>query len=233
MKILADFIANNFASVDAEKACALFEKYYDILTEWNGRFNLTAITEKPDVEIKHFVDSAIGGKFIQAGQSVCDIGCGAGFPSIPLAILMPDTRFCLVDSLDKRIKFIEAVVEELQLTNCEFLHSRAEDFAIANRETFDVCVARAVAPMPTLLEYTIPLLKVGGKLVAYKGANAGEELNQCDFAFKELGCAIDEIFNTRLPNNDERALCVIKKTRKTNEKYPRGQNKARLAPLTK
>ena len=207
-----------------------FERYYVLLVDWNNKFNLTSITQKDEIEQKHFVDSLLGLDFINSGDKVCDIGSGAGFPSIPLAIVKSDCNFTLVDSLAKRIGFLNEVVGQLSLANCTCLHSRAEDFA-TNHKDFDICVARAVAPLPTLLEYTLPLLKVGGKLVANKGSNVQEEIDLSTKALSTLKGKICQKLDTCLPNGDYRCILVVEKYAPTPKGFPRGKNKPRQNPI--
>lgn len=228
MRYLSDYF--NQRGIDQSKV-ALFEQYLDMLVEWNNKFNLTAITEVEEVEQKHFVDSLLGSDLIPDGSQICDVGSGAGFPSIPLAIIRPDCEFTLLDSLNKRITFLNAVKDALNLTNYTCIHTRAEDYAYNNREVFDVCVARAVAPLPTLLEYCIPLLKVGGKLIAYKGSNADEEISLASRAMQTFNCKISQKVDTCLPNGDKRILVEIIKTQPTSKTYPRGKNKPRTNPI--
>ena len=208
-----------------------FELFYQLLIEWNEKFNLTAITDKNDVEIKHFIDSITSIKYIDNNTSIIDVGAGAGFPSIPLAILRPDCKFTLIDSLNKRVNFLNEVISKLELTNCECFHSRIEDFAIKNRNKFDVSIARAVAPLNILLEYTIPLLKINGKLIAYKGSNIDEEINESKAASKILNCKLINKYELTLPNDDYRCLVEYKKFNNCPNKYPRSGNKPRLNPI--
>ena len=208
-----------------------FSIYYNLLIEWNNKFNLTSITDKKDVEIKHFIDSISSYNYINNNSLICDIGAGAGFPSIPLAILKNDCHFVLVDSLNKRVNFLKEVINKLELKNCECIHARVEDFTIKNREKFDYAIARAVAPLNILLEYTIPLLKVNGKLIAYKGSNINDEINEAINAAKILNCKINNKYELYLPNDDYRCLVEYLKTNKCLTKYPRSGNKPRLNPL--
>ena len=208
-----------------------FELFYQLLIEWNEKFNLTAITDKNDVEIKHFIDSITSIKYIDNNTSIIDVGAGAGFPSIPLAILRPDCKFTLIDSLNKRVNFLDEVISKLDLKNCECFHSRIEDFAIKNKNKFDVSIARAVAPLNILLEYTIPLLKINGKLIAYKGSNIDEEINESKAASKILNCKLINKYELNLPNDDYRCLVEYKKFNNCPNKYPRSGNKPRLNPI--
>ena len=178
------------------------EDYYNFLKEENEKYNLTAITEKNEVYIKHFLDSMIGSKFINHNSKVLDIGCGAGFPSVPLAIMGADSNFYLIDAVNKKVNFVNMLINLLGLKNIEAIHSRCEDLAKTPkyRENFDIVVARAVASMNVLLEYCIPFLKIGGKCVLYKGINYQEEIQQCDNALKKLNCRIFSIEKCLLRN---------------------------------
>ena len=208
-----------------------FELFYQLLIEWNNKFNLTAITDKHDVEIKHFIDSITSYNYIDNNINIVDVGAGAGFPSIPLAILKPNCKFILIDSLNKRINFLNEVITQLNLTNCECIHSRIEDYAIKNKNKFDVTIARAVAPLNILLEYTIPLLKIGGKLVAYKGSNIDDEINEAKASSSILNCKLINKYELTLPNDDYRCLVEYKKLNNCPNKYPRSGNKPRLNPI--
>ena len=208
-----------------------FELFYNLLIEWNNKFNLTAITDKKDVEIKHFIDSITAYPYIKDNSYICDIGAGAGFPSIPLAILKPNCKFILIDSLNKRINFLNEVCSQLKLDNCTCIHIRVEDFALKNKETFDITLARAVAPLNILLEYTMPLLKVNGLLISHKGSNINDEILEANTASKILNCKVNNKYELNLPNGDYRCLIEYIKTNKTPNKYPRSGNKPRTNPL--
>ncbi|MDE7209717.1 MAG: 16S rRNA (guanine(527)-N(7))-methyltransferase RsmG [Clostridia bacterium] len=208
-----------------------FSLYYDKLIEWNSKFNLTAITQPQDVQIKHFIDSILPNDLLGKSQSICDIGCGAGFPSIPLAILNPDKKFTLVDSVNKKISFINYIIEILDLQNVTAIHSRVEDFARDNFQSFDACVARALASMPTLVEYTLPLIKKDGILLAYKGINYQEELKQCSKILDILKGKLQEVKQYDLTDEEKRYVLIIKKMGDCPKKYPRIGNKPRLQPI--
>ena len=208
-----------------------FNLYYELLIEWNNKFNLTAITDKKEVEIKHFIDSLTALDYIKDNSLICDIGAGAGFPSIPLAIMLPNCKFTLVDSLNKRVNFLNEVVNKLELINCTCIHSRIEDFAIKNKEKYDIALARAVAPLNILLEYTMPILKINGVLLSHKGSNINEEIKEAENASKILNCKINNKYELSLPNGDYRCLIEYIKLKSTPPKYPRGGNKPRLNPL--
>ena len=206
-----------------------FSVYREYLKEYNNITNLTAITDDRGIAVKHFLDSVMGEEFLPQGAKVLDVGSGAGFPAIPLKIVRPDLSFLLLDSLNKRIVFLESLIEKLSLTGVSALHSRAEEGAKMYREKFDAVVARAVAPLATLLEYTLPFVRVGGVFVAYKG-EAEEELMQAKNALRILGGKLKEKKEFLL-GGDKRTILVFEKTTRTPEKYPRLQNKPRISPL--
>lgn len=230
MELLENYLkSRNIA--DYKRKLRLFDTYYDLLIVWNKKFNLTAITQRDDAEIKHFIDSILPFDLIAPNASVCDIGSGAGFPGLPLAIIRPDCHFTLVDSLNKRVGFLNHVITQLELDNCVALHARAEDFAKNSRQSFDCCVARAVASLPTLLEYTLPVLKINGNMLAYKSVGYKDELQLAKNALSVLGGTVGDIIDQQLPNGDNRVVISIKKTTVTPPIYPRGGNKPRLQPL--
>ncbi|MDE5655302.1 MAG: 16S rRNA (guanine(527)-N(7))-methyltransferase RsmG [Clostridia bacterium] len=208
-----------------------FSLYYDKLIEWNCKFNLTAITDFQEVQIKHFIDSILPNDLLDKCNNICDIGCGAGFPSIPLAILNPDKKFTLVDSVNKKISFINYIIELLDLQNVTAIHSRVEDFAKNNFQAFDACVARALAGMPTLAEYTLPLIKKDGLLLAYKGKNYGEELEQCSKILEILKGKLQDVKQYDLIGEEKRYVLIIQKIGDCPKKYPRNGNKPRLQPI--
>lgn len=209
-----------------------FEQYYSLLIEWNEKFNLTAITDRNEVYLKHFIDSVYGEKYIEKGSIVVDIGAGAGFPSIPLCIVREDIKIDTYDSLLKRVGFLREVAEKLGLRNVTATHMRIEDAALKSRNRYDAAVARAVAPLPTLVEYALPLLKVGGTLVAYKGSNYKEEISAAKNALRLLNGEVIAAEEVVLPSSDiTHSFVIIKKCRDTDKKYPRGKNKPRLEPL--
>lgn len=208
-----------------------FETYFEFLTSYNQKVNLTAITEKQEVFVKHFYDSALGAEFVGPNATLVDVGTGAGFPGVPLKIVRPDIKLTLVDSLNKRIEFLNQLKTKLDI-NFDTYHSRAEEFAILNREKFDVATSRAVASLNTLCEYTLPLLKVGGIFLAYKSGNIEEELNIAQKAISTLGGVVENIKKFILPNNmGERNIIIIKKIKKTPTKYPRNKNLPKLKPI--
>jgi 16S rRNA (guanine527-N7)-methyltransferase len=198
------------------------EKYYELLIEYNKVMNLTNIVEKDQVYLKHFYDSLTIIKIIDLNKvnSLCDIGTGAGFPGMVLKIVFPNLKVTLLDSLNKRINFLNKVIEELDLKNIETIHTRAEDYAKENRNKFDITTARAVAHLSTLLEYSIPMTKENGYFVALKG-NIEKEKEEVENALKVLNSKIEDIIYFELPDNQgNRSLIKIKKE-KDNKKYPR------------
>ena len=208
-----------------------FENYYRLLTFYNDRFNITAITEKNEVIEKHFIDSCLGNKLLTKGLLI-DVGAGGGFPSIPLKILNPELKMVLLEATGKKCEFLREVVKELNLLDVEVINGRAEDLAKTNkRESFDFCVARAVARLNTLSEYCMPFIKVGGSFIAYKG-DATEELNEAQNAIKILGGKVDKVLNLTL-NGAKRDIIKIDKIKSTDKKYPRGNGKERKNPLWK
>ncbi len=203
-----------------------FYQFYEILIEWNQVMNLTAITEMRDVISKHFVDSLTLIKAVpelkNQRASLADVGTGAGFPGVPLKIVFPDLEVTLMDSLNKRIRFLNTVTEQLGLKGISAVHGRAEDLAHKKeyREVFDYCVSRAVANMATLSEYCIPFVKSGGKFIAYKSGKIEDELKAGEKAIRILGGNIGNVVKFSLEEGD-RTLITVNKVRKTENKYPR------------
>lgn len=207
------------------------EKYYELLVEWNEKINLTAITDKNEVYLKHFYDSLTLCKVINLNEidSLCDIGTGAGFPGIVLKICFPHLKLTLVDALNKRINFLKLVCEELGLTDVECIHARAEEYAIKNREKFDVVTARAVAALPVLLEYSIPLVKNSKYFIALKGT---EDINESKNALKILNCKILQEEKFLLPiEESNRTIIKVQKLGNTPGKYPRRFSEIKKKPL--
>lgn len=201
-----------------------FDLYMKLLLEWNEKINLTAITEKDDIILKHFVDSLTILKYVDESEKIIDIGTGAGFPGIPINIMNEEANITLLDSLNKRINFLNIVINELKLDNIVAIHGRAEELARnkAHREKYDVAVSRAVANLSTLTEYMLPFIKVGGKCICMKGANVKEEIDKAKNAIKKLGGQIEIVDNFYLSENDnERNIVIIKKIKETEPKYPR------------
>lgn len=209
-----------------EKQLQQFTDYYEILVEWNSFMNLTGITDFDEVLKKHFEDSLSIVKAVKMEEqtSLIDIGTGAGFPGIPLKIVYPHLKVVLLDSLGKRIKFLEHVIEKLELSNIEAIHARAEDYAknVDYRETFDLAVSRAVANLASLSEYCLPYTKLNGYFVSYKSGKIEEELDQAKKAIQILGGKTEKVEKFLLSGSDmERSLVVVRKTKLTQKKYPR------------
>lgn len=213
-----------------------FFKYKELLKEWNKKINLTAIEDDRDIDIKHFLDSLtlLKTDYINNGSRIIDIGTGGGFPGIPLKIVKKDVDLVLMDSLQKRIKFLDLVINELKLSNVQAVHGRAEDFGrdIEYREKFDIAVSRAVASLNILSEYCLPFVKVGGYFIAMKGPDVDIELKESENAIKLLGGKILDKIKIKLPLSDiTHTLIVIEKIKKTPTKYPRKAGKPKKKPL--
>ena len=211
-----------------------FETYKDLLKEWNNKINLTAILDDTDIAIKHFLDSLSISEYVKKeGASLIDVGTGAGFPGIPLKIVKDDIDVVLLDSLEKRTKFLNQVIESLDLGKIRTVHGRAEDFGVNEkyREKFDYVTARAVANLPVLLEYCLPFAKVGGLFIAMKGSNI-DELKMSQNALNKLGGKIVDIKEFSLPNSDyKRNVIFVEKVRNTPKGYPRKAGKPAKMPL--
>lgn len=229
MQELKNILVQNDVIIDDEKTKKLFNFYNIVLTE-NKKYNLTSITEKHDFFVKHILDSLLAKKYFEGDLNMVDLGSGGGFPAVPLKIYNPNLNVVMIDSVGKKVNFLNFATKQLQLKNIVAVHERIEDFANKNREKFDVCSARAVAELSTLLEYALPLLKVGGICVFYKSQRLEEELSNAQNALKILGGKVEEICKYDLCGN-ERAVIVVKKQFATPQKYPRAQNKPRLMPL--
>ena len=221
-------IMNEYASeidiVFNDKQIEQFYKYMNLLLEWNEKINLTAITEKKDVILKHFIDSLTISKYIEENSTLVDIGTGAGFPGIPIKIYRPDVKVTLVDSLNKRINFLNEIISELELKDINTIHSRVEEFGKNKRyrEQFDIVTARAVANLTVLSEYLLPLTKIDGKCICMKGSEIQEEFNDSKNAIRILGGQIENIYKFNLPKSDIlRNIVIIKKVKNTPNKYPR------------
>ncbi|AGE65716.1 16S rRNA (guanine(527)-N(7))-methyltransferase RsmG [Bacillus subtilis] len=232
-----------FTSGLAEKGISLsprqleqFELYYDMLVEWNEKINLTSITEKKEVYLKHFYDSITAAFYVDFNQvnTICDVGAGAGFPSLPIKICFPHLNVTIVDSLNKRITFLEKLSEGLQLENTTFCHDRAETFGQRKdvRESYDIVTARAVARLSVLSELCLPLVKKNGLFVALKAASAEEELNAGKKAITTLGGELENIHSFKLPiEESDRNIMVIRKMKNTPKKYPRKPGTPNKSPI--
>ena len=226
-------IFNEFSVKVSDLQAELFEKYFNLLIEYNQKFNITAITDKKEVYVKHFIDSIlVVDKFItKENLSMIDVGSGGGFPAIPVKIMRDDLSLTLLEATGKKCEFLKTVVKELGLKNVTVINDRAETLAKNEnyREKFDICSARAVARLNTLCEYCMPFVKVDGNFIAYKG-DAEEEVTEALNAVKILGGKVEETYLYEL-DGAKRTLVKIKKTKNTDKKYPRGNGKERKNPL--
>nr|WP_297766901.1 16S rRNA (guanine(527)-N(7))-methyltransferase RsmG [uncultured Butyrivibrio sp.] len=233
---------NTFGVEISDKQLQQFNTYYELLVKWNEVMNLTAITDFEDVCKLHFVDSISACQFFDFSSddySLIDIGTGAGFPGIPLKIVFPNLRITLFDSLNKRLNFLNEVIDKLDLNDqgsIVTLHGRAEDFASTKkdslRETFDIAVSRAVANMSTLCEYCLPYVKVGGNFIAFKSEKATEELGKAKGAIHLLGGKLTSSNEFILPDSDySRTICIVNKVEPTSKKYPRKAGVPSKTPL--
>ena len=213
-----------------------FHQYYELLVEWNKVMNLTGITEFQEVLIKHFLDSlaCVKAVDIKKVKRIMDVGTGAGFPGVPLKIAFPHLEACLLDSLKKRVNFLEETFDILKLTDITAVHGRAEEYARnkAYRESFDLCVSRAVSNLATLSEYCLPYVKVGGSFISYKSGTVQEEAEQAEKAVKILGGKIKDVVYFSLPDSEiQRSLVVIEKVKSTPGKYHRKAGTPLKEPL--
>ena len=219
----------------SQKQVDQFKLYCSLLLEKNKVMNLTAITDVDEIINKHFVDSVLLRSVIELdNEKIIDVGTGAGFPGIPLKIVFPNLKVVLLDSLDKRVKFLNEVIEKLGLEDIKAIHGRAEDIGQSEeyREKFDLCVSRAVADLSVLAEYCVPLVEVGGKFISYKAANSEVEIEQSANAISILGGKIETVETINLPGSDiDRSFAIIKKVANTDSKYPRRAGKPSKKPL--
>lgn len=210
-------------------------RYMKGILEWNNKVNMTSITNEADFEVKHFIDSlsCMSSPEIMNSEKIADIGTGAGFPGIPLAIVFPEKSFVLIDSTLKRLKIVEELAAAAGLSNIAVVHGRAEELARKPefREDFDVCVSRAVARLPVLCEYCLPFVRVGGSFISYKGPDGRNELNEAEHAVAALGGSVDRIEMPDLDYDLDHILIYINKVKKTDRKYPRGGGKSARDPL--
>lgn len=216
-----------------DKQLSMLEKYYELLVFYNSKMNLTGITEKEDVYLKHFYDSATLNKAIDLSTvgSLCDIGTGAGFPGLVIKILFPSINVTLVDSLGKRIKFLNTVVEELNLKNINIVLARAEEYALKNREKFDVVTSRAVANLSILMEYSVPLVKINGFFIPLK-ANVEDEMSNINNVLNLLNVDLVKKYDFLLPyENSNRSIIKFIKKSKTQNKFPRKYSDMKKKPL--
>lgn len=231
-ELFKSFIKNELRSKVDDEILSDFSIYEKLLKEWNEKFNLTAILDDKNILEKHFIDSIYPAKFIDFyNKSLCDIGSGAGFPGLPLAILFPPLKVTLVESNGKKVSFLKEVVQQLNLNNVTVKQSRAEDLK-KEKESFDFVTARAVTQLNVLSELAIPLLKVKGKLLAYKLFDVEEEIKAAKHALKELDSELSDIYKYYLPiSNDGRSLLVITKLKANKKRYPRAFTEISKSPL--
>lgn len=221
---LINFYSNKLNIKFNKKQLEQFYKYMKLLLEWNQKINLTAITDPKEIIIKHFIDSITISKYINQNENLLDVGTGAGFPGVPIKIIRPDVKITLLDSLNKRINFLNDVINQLKLENIYTVHSRIEEFGQNKkyREKFDNVTSRAVANLSVLSEYMIPLTKIGGKCICMKGNEIVEELEESKSSIKILGGKIRDIDEFKLPETDiGRNVIIIEKESKTPSKFPR------------
>jgi len=224
----------NFNLEIRDKQVKQFFDYMQLIIQWNEKMNLTAITDPDEIILKHFVDSITINKLIKENTKIIDVGTGAGFPGIPLKIINSNKNITLLDSLNKRIVFLEEVINILALEGIKAVHGRAEDYGINSnfREKYDYATSRAVAPLNYLLEYMLPFVKKGGKCICMKGCNVEEELLQSKNALLQLGGKIEQIDKIKLPkSNIERNIVIIKKINSTPQEYPRKAGMPKKLPL--
>lgn len=234
-KKLSEYLKEINIEISNEQVKAFYD-YMNLLLEWNQKINLTAITEQDDVILKHFVDCLTILKYISPNERIVDIGTGAGFPGVPLAIMCKENSFMLVDSLNKRINFLNEVKSKIMLKNLDTVHARAEEFDQNKlyRENFDVAVSRAVANLSVLVEFLLPAVKVGGRVICMKGSQIEDELNDARFAIKELGGIVKQKEEFYLPGSDiKRNIVIIEKVKTTPKKYPRKAGTPSKLPLKK
>lgn len=222
----------NKIQYNEEKGEELYQ-YMNLILEWNEKINLTAIKDEKEFIVKHFIDSLTIGEWIKAGKRILDIGTGAGFPGVPLKIYYPDLKVTLIDSVKKKIMVLEDVIEKLKLDRIEALHIRAEELAKDSnyREKFDFVTTRAVSSLATISEYMLPFVKIDGKAICMKGPNIEQELKEAEKVIKLLGGEIEKIEKIEINGEFERNIIMIKKLKRTDDKYPRGQGKPAKEPI--
>ena len=231
-KIFLEEANKNNIKVNDDEMDKLYNYMIGII-DWNDKVNVTAITEEKLFIVKHFIDSLLINHYLQGKESVIDIGTGGGFPGIPLKILNKNTKFTLIDSVNKKLNVIRDLSEKIKLENLEIIHTRAEDLASKKeyREMFDVATTRAVSNLSTILEYMLPFVKVGGLAICMKGPNYKEELDEAKKAIEILGGKFEHIETFNLEGEMERNVLVIKKVKNTPNKFPRGQGKPLREPI--
>lgn len=225
-------LMNNNIEINKEKYEIFFNYMNDIL-EWNKKINVTAIVDPKMFIVKHFVDSLTVCKYVCDGESVIDIGTGAGFPGIPIKIVNEKSKITLIDSVNKKINVITEITNKLNIDNVEIIHTRAEDLAVKKeyREKYDIAITRAVSSLVTIVEYMLPFVKLGGKAICMKGPNIENEILESKKAIEILGGEIVKIDKLKVDDEIDRNIIVIKKIKNTPQKYPRNQGKALKEPI--
>lgn len=231
-KILEKTFKENNFEINDEKIDK-FNDFFNLLLKFNENINLTRITSPEDAAKKHFLDSIYSSGYIPKNSRVVDVGAGGGFPSIPLKIYRSDLDIAMLDSVGKKVDFLNECVNLLSLENCRAIHVRVEDFAREKcyRENFDICVSRAVAPLNTLLEYCLPLVKPGGLFVAYKGSNAFEEIAEAKNALSKLSGTLEKTVEYLVVPDVKNYLLIFRKNGRTSNQFPRRNNLPRKQPL--
>lgn len=231
-KIFIEEAKKNNLKIGNEKISLFYEYMVNIL-DWNNKINLTAITDEKMFIVKHFIDSLTINKYVESSNSLIDIGTGAGFPGIPLKIINPNTKITLVDSINKKLNIIRDLSSKINLEKLEIIHSRAEDLAQKKeyREMYDIATTRAVSNISTIVEYMLPFVKVNGLAICMKGPNFKEELDDAQKAIEILGGKIEKIESLNVGEELERNIIIIRKVKKTPNKYPRGQSKPLKEPI--
>ena len=227
--------SDRYGILYAQKQLDMFAAYADLLVEWNQKMNLTAITDPQEIMVKHFLDSLLPLTVVHLpkGAKVIDVGTGAGFPGMALKIMRPDLRITLLDSLQKRLTFLQSLADELGIPDVSYLHARAEDAGRnpAHREQYDFAVSRAVANLRELSEYCLPLVRQGGYFISYKGYDVEAELAQAEKAVEVLGGKLEYVEKLELPGDNRRSLLFIKKISQTSSKFPRMPAKIAKNPI--
>ena len=208
-----------------------FYQYMNLLLEWNEKINLTAIKDENEFIVKHFIDSLTINQYINPKMKVIDIGTGAGFPGVPLKLFYEELSVTLIDSVGKKVNVLNDIIGKLELKDIQAIHSRAEDFAKENKESYDIAVSRAVANMNTLVEYLIPFVKIGGLIICMKGPNYEDELKQAEKAIQILGGKLEKIESFLIDGELERNVIIIRKVKEAPKQYPRGQAKPLKDPI--
>ncbi len=231
-KIFLEEISKNEIQVK-ENQIKQFYNYMIGIIEWNTKINVTAITDEKMFIVKHFIDSLTINKYVESSNSLIDIGTGAGFPGIPLKIINPNTKITLIDSINKKLNIIRDLSSKINLEKLEIIHSRAEDLAQKKeyREMYDIATTRAVSNISTIVEYMLPFVKVNGLAICMKGPNFKEELDDAQKAIEILGGKIEKIESLNVGEELERNIIIIRKVKKTPNKYPRGQSKPLKEPI--